>query len=660
MIGCTLKLTYMIWIGRVITVPLGIFLLAFLLVAVVLLQVNDSFLNPKFYRDTLRDADIYNFALNDLARSALDEARLIAPEDIDSSLDENPLVTSGLTTDDLVNALNRALPPDWIQGVVEQVLDEPGDYFIGERDDFSVTIQAGERVVSVVEEFKALTRKADAYNLLFEQVVNPTIEDAMETELPFGFDVSAERVAESVRRVVPPEWIQFNVESALNAFTSYIVGDADTFEFRLELSDRVDIAIEEVKSILLESDAYDILYDEVVEPIISDNLGATVQLPFDISISRSEITDAMRTVAPVEWVNAQAELIVDAAGRYVTQESDTLNIKIDLRDNKADARTTLVQIARQKFEAVVEGLPPCSTDQIRSLLTNGLTAFPECMPGGDTIVGDQLRRAIFETVDDLEEQVEKAVDTAVLAQIPDTITYTEQDLKKDLVSSGASENSDLLDDIRRIIKDGWSYTDADLRADLLEFDSQDSVDLLDDIRSFLADGWVYTEQDLREEMSNADPDAVSYMDDGRKWLKRARTWRFLVYLPVVILMVIIAFLGGRNWAGRVAWAAGYLAISAAAIWVLFGPVYSVFSGDGIDRLRREAIDEISLTDDFVNTQTMLINKAIDTGVFIVDGFASGIASKAIIVLIIGLVILAAAVMWPRLIAPARQSGIVES
>ena len=645
----------MIWIGRIFTIPFGILLLALLLAAVVLLEVNDSFLNPKFYKDTLRDADIYNFALNDLARSALDEARLIAPEDIDPSLDENPLVTSGLTTDDLVSALNRALPPEWIQSVVEQVLDEPGEYFTGERDDFSVTIQAGERVVTVVEEFKALTRKADAYNLLFEQVVIPTIEDAMETELPFGINVTAERAVEALRRVVPPVWVQANVESALNAVTPYIVGDTDTFEVRLELSDRVDIALEEIKSILRESDAYDLVYDEVVDPIIRDNLGPNVALPFGISISRTEITEIMREVAPADWVQAQAELIVDAAGRYITQESDTLDIKIDLRDNKADARIVLVEIARQKFEAIVDGLPPCSNDQLRSLVTGGLTALPECMPAGDTVVGDRLRRVVFETVDALEEQVEEAVDMIVLSQIPDTLIYTERDLKSELISSGASENNELLDDIRRIIKDGWSYTDADLRADILEFDNQDSVDLLDDIRSFLADGWVFTDQDLREELSDANPDAVSYIDDGRMWFKRARDWRFLVYLPVIILMVIIAFLGGRNWASRVAWAAGYLVISAAAIWVLFGPVYSVFSGDGIDELRIEALDGISLTDDFVNTQTLLINKAIDTGVFIVDGFAGGVASKAIIVLVIGLAILAAAILWPRVMGAAPSS-----
>ena len=638
----------MVWIGRVITIPVGIALFASLLVAVVLLEVNDSFLNPQFYSDTLRDADIYNFALNDLPRSALDEARLIAPQDIAPSLDENPLVSSGLTTGDLVAALNRAFPPEWVQSVVEQVLDEPGDYITGERDDFSTTIQAGDRVVLVVEEFKTLTRQADAYNLLFEQVIFPNIEDALETELPFGIDVTAERVAEAVRRVVPPEWVQANVEAALNAVTPYAVGETDTFEVEVQLSERVDVALEEIKSILLESDAYDLVYDEVVEPIIKDALGPTVALPFNITISRVEITDALREVAPAQWVQEQAELIVDATGQYMTQETDSLNIDIDLRDNKIAARDVLVRLAREQFDRVANDLPACSNSQLGSLVTSGLISLPECMPSGGTAIEDQVRRVVADTIRSLQGQIEDAIDTAVLAQIPDTLTFTDQTLKDQLAASGASDNADLLDDVRRIIGEGWTYTDQDLRADLLDFDSQDSVDLLDDVRSFLSDGWVFTEQDLREQIGDVDPDVLANLDDGRRIFKQARTWRFLVYLPVLILMVIIAFLGGRTWPGRVAWAAAYLTISAAAIWITFGPVYSALSGEGIDRARQEAIDSIEPNHDFANTQALIIDKAIDTGAFIIDGFAAGVATNAIIVFVIGMLILSAAIVWPRL------------
>ena len=38
----------------------------------------------------------------------------------------------------------------------------------------------------MVPSIKGLMRKADAYNLLFEQVVDPRVRDAVDFELPLG------------------------------------------------------------------------------------------------------------------------------------------------------------------------------------------------------------------------------------------------------------------------------------------------------------------------------------------------------------------------------------------------------------------------------------------------------------------------------------------
>lgn len=649
----------MIWARRICTIPIGILLWVFLLAAVVLMEINGSFLNTTFYRDTLRDADIYSFALNDLARTALDEARQMDLTDNDGGMGNNPLVTSGLTTDDLVLSLNRALPPEWVQEVAEQILDQPGKYLTGQRDDFTVTIEGSDRVVAVVDEFKTLTRKADAYNLLFEQVVVPRIGEAMARDLPYGIEVEPERLEESVRRVVPPEWVQANVESALDSVTPYIVGDADSFEVRVELADRVNIASDEIKAILRESDAYDLVYDEVVEPIIDENLGMAARLDFDISISRTEITEALRVVAPPEWVQEQAELIIDATGRYITGETDTLRISIDLRDNKANARSSLVQMARQRFDAVVDDLPPCTMDQLKDLARSGTKSLPECMPGAGTAYGDQIKSAVSRTLDTLERQVDGSVDQEVLGQIPDTLVFTDRTLRDQLAASGASENIDMLDQVRDVIGGGWSYTESDLRADLLEYDSQDSVDLLDDVRSFLKEGWVFTERDLQAMVTEDEPEAFADLEEARTWLKRVRIWTFLMILPVVILLIIIAFLGGRTWPGRVAWSAGYLAISAASIWAVFGPVYATVSDERLEAARQEAITSIQPTDNFAETQTLLMNKVFDTAAAVSDGFAGGVAGKAIVVLIVGVVALSGAVFWPRLVLVAQQSGILD-
>ena len=77
----------------------------------------------------------------------------------------------------------------------------------------------------------------------------------MVEELPFGLEISSERLVTSARRVAPHDWVQTNVEAALDELTPYVVGDRDTFEVKVQLSDRAELALEEVKALLRESDA---------------------------------------------------------------------------------------------------------------------------------------------------------------------------------------------------------------------------------------------------------------------------------------------------------------------------------------------------------------------------------------------------------------------
>ncbi len=660
----------MIRVRRILTIPFGIVLLPLLLVTVVLLQVDDTFLTPKFYRDQLREVDIYRWALNDVATSALDEARELPPEKFgeELELDENPFVTSGLTTEDLVGSLNRALPPEWVQELVEQVLDGPATYVTGDRDEFTVTVQAGDQVVQIVEEAKTLLRQADAYGLLFEQI-EIEIETALKTgELPLGIEVSSVRLVQSIQRIADRDWVEANVENVLDTVTPYAVGETDSFEIRLELDDRVEIALDEVKLLLREVDAYELLYDEVVEPLVSDNLGAVTALPFGIEVSSNEVMVALRQVAPPSWVQEQAEGIIDAAGSYVTKRSSELEIVVDITQNKADARRVLVETARNKFGAIVSDLPECTTlAQAAQVVASGLTEIPECMPGGET-----ARDLVMVAFDTLSDQVENAVETLVLAQVPDRLSFTSEDLRSALSEVGASDNFELLEDARDVIGDGWSYTDADLRSDLIEWDGPDTVDILEEVRGFLADGWSTTEQDLRDSIGNPDglihvaveaftwqESRLEAFDDGRTWFKRARTFRLLVYLPVLLLLVAIGVLGGRTWMGRLGWAAGYLAVSALAIWIAFGPVYGVLAEDGIEKGHTEAVKSLheaheEVPDDFLQTKLLGIDKSFELLDSVADSFASGVVTKSAVLLVLGLAGTGAAIAWPLLWKPSRR------
>ena len=650
----------MIWVRRILTVPLGLLLLVLILVTLVVLQVSGSFLDHDYYSAQLREADIYEFALVDVLTSALDEARQLEGEDL-GGLEENPLITSGLSTEDIVASVNAAIPPDWVQSIVEQVFEELGRYITGQRDEFEVTVQAGERVGPIVDEVKTLLRKADAYNLLFDELVTPNATDLVVDKLPLGLTLDGEDVVSSVRNVVDPDWVQQQVELALVELTPYVEGSRDSFEIKVQLSDRAEIALVEVKLLLRKADAYDVLYDEVVEPRFTAQFAqfegsidlagligvAGVELPVDVTVSNEEMLSVLREAADPAWVQEQAEIAFDSVGSYLTGRADTFSIDVSLAENKTRARDSIARLVRGKVAEAAEGLPVCDPDLLRDIALSQSATTLACIPS---------QFSVADMVEQASGEVTEAVAEALNA-IPDNIVFTDTDLRKALSDAGAGGNLDLVDDVRRIVDEGWSYTEVDLREHLREEVNDEAVETLDDIRAFLADGWTYTDVDFREDVESVgDANALDNLDRLRENLDRARTLRLLIVLPALLLLVAIGFLGGRSWRGRVAWAAAFLLAVSGVILLAFGPVYTLVGEPRLDDARQEFLGKIDVSDNFENTERLIANKAFDIVESMVNGIASGIATKAFVLLFIGGVALAASVFWDKILTRARRSA----
>jgi hypothetical protein len=641
----------MIWIGRLFSLVLGVVLFALLLVTLVLLRVSDTFLDPGFYPRELENADIYEFVLVDLLSTALDEARELPPEKFSDEIDENPLETSGLSSERIVEAINRAVPPEYVQGLVEQSFDQFGRYLTGERDEFTFTLMAGDQVAIMVDEVKALLREADAYELLFSQGVEPAIRDAVTLELPLGVDVSSGRLVESVRAIVPPDWVRDQVEGTLDEATPYFLGEKDRFEIRVQLSDRVEVALEEVKSILREVDAFELLYTEVVEPAVLTNLDASVDLPFGVEVTQEEILSALREVAPPEWVQEQVEILIDDASPYLTGKEDRFSTEISLVENKRLAGEVIAELVNSRLDAVIESLPKCQTRaEIAAALQGATGGLPSCVPS---------ELSVSQLIDRSGIDVAGTVQKAVLGSIPNRIRFTDSQVLSALKQAGAGDNADLVDDVREILRDGWVYTDEDMKTDLAELDDE-AVENLESIRAFLADGWTYTDIDFKEHLAKYDPIPLSgedlfFVPDTpleqlnivRKWLDWARTFRWVIYVPMILLLVVVGFLGGRGWSGRVIWASSFLLVSAGIIVVIAGPVYSSLSSSGFDQAREEALKEIDkeADQDFLNTSRLVANKSIDVGESIANDFVSGIRNSAVNLALISLVAILIAVFW---------------
>ena len=630
----------MIWVRRALTVPLGILLLFVLGAAIVILEVSDTFLDPGYYPGELRDANFYEFVMVDVPTTALNEARQINGDMLPERFEENPLVTLGLSTDAIVASLNTALPPEWLQDVGEQVFDELGFYISGERDEFAITIRAGDQAEAMVSEVKGLLSRADAYTLLFDEFVTPVVDDALSENTPVGLNITSEQLTGSVRNTVPPEWVQAQVEAALDEVTPYFVGETDSFEIRVQLADTAERALEEIKILLRETDAYDLLYDEVIAPAVRSSLGESIELPIGIALSDGEVLSALREGAPPDWVQAQTELVIDEASPYLVGGADDFAVTISLVENKRQARRVIADLTSTKVKEAAGRLPGCTASHVGDVLSGVLDSLPICLP--PDIRYDEL-------VDSIVAGVSEAVDTHVLGAIPNEFVFTDVILRDTLIQSGGQENVELLDQVRKIVRDGWAYSDADLRRDLFEAGGEDAVQRLDNVRGFLADGWTYTHQDLREDLAaNGDGSSLAGFDRARRIVSWARTLKLLVYVPVILILLSIGFLAGSRWSERIAWAAGSLVVTAGIIFLVSGPIFDTMGEPRVEKVAASSIADLEVNGHFAKTQRLATDKLREIASSAVDGFASGIAMKSSFLLVLGLVAMVISLGWSHI------------
>lgn len=637
----------MIWVRRFFVIPFALLFFIILLGTLLVIRINGTVLNESFYINQLRKANLYHFVLNDVLTSGLDEIRAKDPKDLSGDLDVNPLETIDLTTEEIVAAVNRALPSEWVQAQVEQAIEEAGGYITGREDDFRFTIVAKDRVITLVDEVKALFIKANTYDLLFDEVIQPEADKALEDQgaLPFNILLTSERLVTSAKAIVPKDWVENQVIAIIDEVTPYAVGDRDTFRIDIQLADLVEVALQEVKGLLREGDVYNLLYDEVIDPKVVEFIRGGFDLPYGVAVVESEILSALREVAPVDWVQQEVEGVIDSAGPYLVGASDTLSVTVSLEDNKTDATKVIERLANERLDALIAEFPSCDLGEIPGLESSGL---PTCIPPGFDV------SAILDEFDiDITGPVRELMDS----RIPDSVTFTDTDLRQALIDARDEDNVELIDDVREILSDGWIYTDQDLRNDLQTKIGDDAIRVLDDVRDALRDGWTYTEADYRQDLIDADEaGTLEDIDEGRDVLSTVRTLQWAPFLIGLLLLVIIGFLGGRRWSSRFAWALAVLTISSLIIFVAAGPVWSSQGSDRIEDARTEALEDLD------DTALLAADKLYTIALDAADEFFSGLQSMALIFFIVGAVLFVLAMLWPtdRVTRFRRRIGLTKA
>ena len=627
----------MIEIRRLLAILLIPILLVWFTAGTVRSGLDRTLFDDSFMSDQLEEQDFYNWLHDDLIRVALDD---MANVGLDVDSDYLPEGQSKVTFADPATTREEAralllatFPPEYLQEITAEALAAFMPYVRGETDEFAIPLALNERVDGFFSGVEETYVNIDLANVLVNSLIRPAVVKTAQdfTEGPFGLILTPEQAGDAALRIVPPEWIDQQVFTTLEALNLYLSGQSETLAINISFKDRIPIATQVTKDILTESNADTVIFDKLIRPQITSQIGRISILSYEVTIEDDEITDAVNRIAPKSWVRGHINGIVDNVSAYMSRESDTLAYTVDLSDQRDAAIDVVADLAVAKATAELNALPSCGS---LAEIQNAVLAISSGSLPGCTDPNIPIEQFLTSLVSQLTTDVKETIGL----RFPSSVTYDESLFTDALEGQGSSN----LEGVRDKIAKGITI-DADDILGQISDQKQTAERVLDIIRT----GRSYTQEDFdryREERAVRqgvdDLDSVD-MFRGGLGLGLGPLGAAISIGITLLILLIIGVLGGRSWTTRLIWGASALTFTALIIWIAFAQVLSGVGADYAEEGLLDRIDNQIAVEESQGDPTGMLELARDEGITkaraIGDAITSEFATYALLWLAAGVI-----------------------
>ncbi len=161
---------------------------------------------------------------------------------------------ASLDQDDVVAAIDRSVPQEWLSEHVDNAIDEVAAYMSGQRDTMEIHVPLYERAEVAAEELNGLFEESDLDSTSFADVVASELESELPAivEMLFGVSVTGAEVAEAVESGLPDQWLDEQARVVVASAAPYIVGRTDGFRANLSTTGGRDSALAAVEALVWE------------------------------------------------------------------------------------------------------------------------------------------------------------------------------------------------------------------------------------------------------------------------------------------------------------------------------------------------------------------------------------------------------------------------
>ena len=617
------------------------FLILFL-TAVTLNQVVETASEPDVIIGMVNDAEAYDYVYDHIILNIVRDLVERGVE-VNSGLGDSSAPTV-LSFDDpeatamaIFGLIETIVPREYVKEKFEEGLRGLVPYLKGEVDEFTIDLEIQDRVRAVPEAVRSVVIDLKLTEQVVDDLLVPQIAEfnSKVSGDALGIQFSPEEIRETAQVVFEVDWLERQLFDAIDEITPYFAGDADSFNVVLNFADRIVIIGKILKDKLNREDTlYTLVFAQVLDPLIQQTVAQSTSVGFGISLTEQEVADTFEVVAPPNWVREQGDGVIDALIDYMVGNTDDLNYTVALTDRKISATFELQALARQKLNRTLGGIPGCGSPADAIAAAQDLTAgqLPRCLAGGQTTI--DLALNTFGPI--MDAQVESFVST----QVPDQVSYSLADFESQ-VGGGLATVLDLRD---RVIE-GVSFTDQDLISLLADENDPAAVADAEELLQILAAGVVITEKTLTDGLT---PDSLQQLDNVRGYVNLRLSLRLLLWVVVLIPLLVIGFIGGRGWAGRLKWTGGVAAVCAL---IVYGGIAVGWSF--IDVAKDQIPDyEANLSSEFrADFPRLAVELTGDGPVELLqtafDSWQRGWRNQTLPWMFAGVLVFAAASVWPR-------------
>ena len=378
--------------------------------------------------DQLRKADLFNFLYDEALPTAVDE---IEPTDVaGTSVVLRPLADRGVV------ALRGLFPPDWLQEQTEEIIEQLMPYITGDSDEFTILIPAADRLDALGRVLTEELQEGNSYTLIFDDIITPIADDELgqDGRLPFGVSLTAESTVASAQQVFSAQWLQRLVDNVTGQLVPYLSGETDSFAITFPIADRIQVAVPAAKSLLANSNVYNLLSNPEVEQEADKVLEGLGELPCGIVVTGGQVVPLIGEVVDPQWIQQRTESTLDQISLYLTDpEADTIFV-IPLKDRiqAALARNDApVKLFLRRIDAYEKVYRNCLVREVANFVSptagGGASASQGDAPAFSldvteavniTITNQELQQSLVDVLDAVgrswvQEQVEGTIDAAL-------------------------------------------------------------------------------------------------------------------------------------------------------------------------------------------------------------------------------------------------------